>query len=830
MTPVQKQRPDRDPPGPGSSEAAWLGTIDLDGTLHASVVRLLRTAADPDGLIEAADGLFCGVLGYTRDRLDISDRVATHDVPTVVRIARFDAFVLSAAILSPRLAGSWFAVYSSRYRHIFDVQREGLVLAVEPGSGVLRLVYRIGDKLRWRCLRGPLRWRDAAENAATVSFRFHAIRPGIHDDPRSLVRKAADAFDPPVSALAPRWNSAPFPRTADPPGLPIDAGLEDPVAWLTRRREGWGGLDAALRQALPFHVHGIGVLRLLDLRVVEPPIPPEDARRHARTRQAIIAIDLEFEPIAGPRDGFTLSAALPLPDDRGWWWLDGEPLRLVPRVDPDGRPVLQLVDRPHEDQSVAEEDPTDDGSLAQEDPQDDDFAENAPPDIEPPDIEPPDIEPPDIETSAPPVDDEPGAGPGPGQQGAQPSGEARPHWRSPPPVSWDGLLLHLVERSLTRLLLRCFRHLRATGAPVDAEAVVRGLRFGVPPGDPVPLVNPRRLHRVLEPVDPAWPPNWAMAARADQDALPRSLPAWACGPTSWDLPPGAFAASSGARRHPCGGWAAPHPVDGHLVLAACDRGPPHPEVPRSLRVHPAIAGADPERPLAGAAWIVGVHDGGRDLCGRGRAWRPQPALRGPAWHEVHVPPGAQVHVTRLQQRVDVPGCWQAEPLVGPGDILHPGRAWLRVATEPEPTGAMRRRFLELVDPDGIARGEAILSPYADAVRVVGVESIRLPGRLGHRFWLTVLPLGVAVLDPGGQALHRVRGRADPADLPWNLAPWNLAVGDRRERGRLVAVPGPAPSSPPSPDSHSTWIDGRTGAALLDARPTDVFLLAAPLAP
>ena len=322
---------------------------------HADALTRCQTF---DELAKRLCALFCDVLGYGREELELTARLGNlKSLQRVVVIARHREFSVTLVQTPSPMA------YTNLYRPVFQVQPFGIVVAFSPRHGAVRFVYRrsgsaTATALHQRTLVGwcpPQRSTDNLEdNLLCWSRRFDLMRPGFSDDTAALRDKVLRALDVGPGDIAAGWRSADFGADAAPPGpawddvpshelrsfLQLDVAPDLRLHW---------GLEACFCDVFPIVCEEARrTVRYVGHHNVVVAVDQVDVDEHiafGTTMAASFVLRMSFESLddSSPAEVVELAASVPVPDRHGRFVLDGDIYVHRPDIAPHGGFVCRSV-------------------------------------------------------------------------------------------------------------------------------------------------------------------------------------------------------------------------------------------------------------------------------------------------------------------------------------------------------------------------------------------------------------------------------------------------------------------------------------------------------
>lgn len=499
---------------------SFLASIRDGSTILRAVEQLVRSRGW-EAVKTSVAGMFVEVLGFEADEVDLLPRMTGRSqIGRFTTVARHGDFLIALVELTEELSDTRWSVASAHYAACFRLVPYGLLVAIEPGTGTLRLVYqqtRRGEasRPRYRALVGPWFFRDPHDDIVTWTRRFELLRPRFGEEHLELRGRTETVLDTPAAGLASDWSSIPLSDTEPLPGLPFGpAGMVAGMAAFLQQdvhpteRVAWG-LEAALRQVFPTPlVWGQSRLACDGYSLESKDRSPDESWRLGQTLDRTVRLHLRPTGWRGEvvREGeFDLLVSLPVPDEAGRYLVDGQPRIYRPRIDEDGRFTSD---------AGVEDDEVDEADSEVDDPPDDEAV-----------------------------------------------GE--------PPAT--GAFEIALQRAIEQRLGQHLRMVRATLqrlAPPDPRSpdLVRYVRAALAlrtdERGRIPLVARTWLRRHLAPV--AF--EDALLGEAHCEGVPHHIPAWACPERSSPMD-GRWVVVSGARVHPVGVFVLPLARDGVLRLA-----------------------------------------------------------------------------------------------------------------------------------------------------------------------------------------------------------------------------------------------------------------------
>ncbi len=676
-------------------------------------------------LREAASELFCDVLGFDADPVTLTQRLGRRSaIQDFEQIGSFAGFRVCLVRLTRSLSDTKWSNTSEHYRPCFRLVPRALIISYEPGAGAIRLVYRqrhgqSDSRPRYRCVVGPWYLRDSQENLLTICRRLDLCRPELDDDPESLERRLQAALECEAGALAKEWVSGSIAPSGELAGVPFGRATGQLMGAFLDAGEWCWGLRAHLSNLFPIPImQGELWLDLDGYDLMGEPLPAGACWKAARTRAQRLTLRLVLRSWDSLEvaERFEVDTELVVPDDQGWFWVEGRAYRHVPEVGPEGR-ILSRHTMPswvdQLDEEEDEENQADDGRY--------------------------------------PLSAAEGA-------------------------VVDALLGRALERRLWLLMRYIRRKARESGSPGQIRA---WLLASVPPGQALQLLTPAVVRALLTPVDLARPTPDPMDVASAPDCIVSAPPAWACPDLSSALAPDAWGVVAGARVHPTGALAVPMDVGGQLRLASTGEsafavnprlGAPAPRGPKTWWIHPNLAAhaelgvGDLESPglLAVAGTRLDV-----DVVVSPDVLQPQLA------------PWLRPALPVMRTTLDVPkrGDVDLAPdlLVEEGQVVEAGGTWLRVpkrhlAHEIDDRDSALGNVLADVLGNTVHGGQVVRLPWDVPVRILarGLEEVtQLGTTMGWRAWVEVKAevQGWQVVASDGQSMA-LEASWVPEDLPF----------------------------------------------------------------
>lgn len=567
--------------------------------------------------------IFVELLGFDDAPLSLTNRFESQkSFAEVHRVAQFSEFTIVACQLATPLT------YPNIFNPIFAAFPYALIFAQYPFDRNLRVAYRRIEKdgePRIRGIRGARFTRDPGENLLTWARRLALLRPQFTDDAQSLRRKTHAALELDLGSLALGWQSTAIDDT-NLPGTSWEDSVKADLELCFQRdvphssRLHWG-LNAALQNLFPLLIAGgAGQIDLIDYRI-EPP--------KSRPGFATLELDLGIVLRDANPEHLTISARLPVPDDLATFELNGTRYRYEPSLDSSGRYFEELK--------------LDDQGLA------DDFSASFDVDDEDDD---------QTEVDGAPADDDPIADLT-GYRG----------------VAVAGLLNALVERRVGSIARRLWRtKIQSFDAAEDVARWI--LRYYGESGQ-VLLTTERHLQQLLTAVTEDKPELRIIHSNSPQP------PAWACLDLSRELRAGTWYPIAGARLHPANTLAvAIQTESGSTVLAATAAsatttnlrvagtppGPPEPWVAAPLRQWASCSAGTVGRPRKLATDSFPFSERSALIHGEQLG----------AWISPRVEASLPPDWLEIRERVPSSDLSKAQPLVGEGEHLDVGAAWLAI--------------------------------------------------------------------------------------------------------------------------------------------------------
>ncbi len=517
----------------------------------------------------------------------------------------------------------------------------------------------------------------------------------------------------------------------------------------------WWGLQAVLGNLFPIFLKwGECWLDCAGFEVVGEPLSADECWRERGTRELRVRLRLrvcDWDDLL-PLSEVNLETALPVPDERGWFWIDGEAYRYLPTVGADGRLLGRvsapdwLDDQDEQEEVDAEEDSAEQDDASVEDERSTDTAEGA---------------------------------------------------------AIDALFSRAIERRLWYRIRSLRKSVQSNRWDEITADVVRAEWLApLPPGEPYRLLSHGVFAVLLHPIDIERPAVELTDVVSEVGVCLKEPPSWACPDLSAQLMPGRWAAISSARLHPTGALAVPVSENGAVRLRATRRGAFHhnPRLgavapgPSTWWIHPLL--------ISHAHLEPGVLQAPARVAGEGARLDLLAVAHPDA--KAMLRPGC-CSSTILRTKIDIPFNGRGAPpviLVAGGDELDEGRPWIQIPWELlgediEPS-RLCERCEEVLGDDG-RPGHLVYLPWDTRVRVQasGLSPVyRVGVQIGWRAFLEVETLTAAqpeLLSEAG-VLHSVHEWA-PEDMPYDE---NGAIAE-------AVVPGV--------QGNDFWFDGATGQAL-----------------
>jgi len=729
--------------------------------LLAATNRLLG-ARSWDALRQAAHEVFCDVLGFDDHPVPLTPRLRRRSaIADLEQIGSFAGFRVCVVRLTRSLSDTRWSSSSEHYRPCFRLVPRALLVSYEPGAGVIRLVFRqrhgrTESRPRYRCIVGPWFLRDPQENLLTICRRLDRCRPGLDRDEEDFSRRVQAALECSVGAQARDWTSAPVEAEGHLPGLALagaPAALMRAFHAPTDMQSGewrWG-LAGHLSNVFPAPLRrGEMWLDIDHVKIIGEPLPSVSCWREARSRTQRLTLRLVLRAwdsleVTG---SFAITASLLVPDEQGWFWVEGRPYRYRPEVGSDGR-LLSRTTMPDWVDQIDEDDPSvsDPDALSDQD---------------------------------------------------------RIPLRTAEGASVDAVIGRAIER---RIWLLVKRLCRKANEPVPCMSMRAGqlrarMLATVPPGAALPLLTPRMARRLLTLVDIARPTADLADVTDTRQRFLRTPPAWACPDVSSTLEPDRWSVVAGARLHPSGELAIPMMAQGRLRLAvtAAAAFAVNPRLgaestgDRSWWIHPRLA--------AFADLDAGVMEQPALVAAGGVQVRGKVAVSS-SIRQAQLAPALRPRAPVLRAFVDVPkpAAEEVPPtlLVTAGQRLPPGAPWLRIpavhlAHDHDDTDSLLKAVVGDVLgslADG-ALSERLPWDCPVVVQAAGLEPvIRLGATTGWRAWIEVTPLSDAPLRvalPAGR-LEPITPGWHPEDLPYDVDGEVFPIGLPGDDGEHLCFSG-----------------------------------------
>lgn len=302
-------------------------------------VESLAVSSNFDDLVQRSESIFVDQLGYTRARLDETDRTSRSELSRIEKIGSFGELDIVCVQLSRQ---NWYAAF---YEIVFRFHPYSLILSLEPNATALRFVYREGPSKRpqYRCLTGRQSDWEPNDNLLVWAWRLHELRPRIGETAQNLQRRVHRALALSPEDIGTEWPSTeidasqPIPGIAweDAPRRAFESFLQLGCSKNERRR--WG-LHAVVADRFPLSVARNESVRVVcrDYQIGPEPPTTEQCLDAGSSRERVITLLLEID-CTGEVQEFALECRLPEPDQAGRFVLNGVQYAFAARVQDDGR-------------------------------------------------------------------------------------------------------------------------------------------------------------------------------------------------------------------------------------------------------------------------------------------------------------------------------------------------------------------------------------------------------------------------------------------------------------------------------------------------------------
>jgi hypothetical protein len=294
--------------------------------------------------------LFTNILGYNSQKLNTTYRLGNQTTfSQLLTIASFDDFIISTALISTEVP------YSTIYKSIFQLFPYGLCVVINTDRKIVRFVYshykQSGKREpAYRTLIGFPRGRAHNDNLLVWAHRLDLIRPS-YDDNSSLLRdRIDDVIGCAPDALAYGWPSSSFEPTNSLDGpswneLPVyeAESFLQPDATM---RLSWG-LEATLHDHFPMAVsRGLAHLHYKSYTIRNLSSKEANIKNKWETQ-----VDLHLELVfsEAKKEELTIPCVIPIPDNRGHFWIEGYPYQFCPWVHKNGVLATNVIETDHED-------------------------------------------------------------------------------------------------------------------------------------------------------------------------------------------------------------------------------------------------------------------------------------------------------------------------------------------------------------------------------------------------------------------------------------------------------------------------------------------------
>ncbi|MBK6580450.1 MAG: hypothetical protein IPG17_30695 [Sandaracinaceae bacterium] len=170
--------------------------------------------------------------------------------------------------------------------------------------------------------------------------RLDRCRPALDDDAESLGSRLQAALECEAGALAAGWASRGTVPEGELPGLPLATATRELMQAFLHGEDWCWGLRGHLANLLPLPIkHEALWLDLVAFKQVGAPATPEECWKTARTREQRMTLELALRTWSTLEivQRLTIPVSVVVPDENGWFWIEGRPHRHVPKVGLDGQ-------------------------------------------------------------------------------------------------------------------------------------------------------------------------------------------------------------------------------------------------------------------------------------------------------------------------------------------------------------------------------------------------------------------------------------------------------------------------------------------------------------